>query len=379
MNPKELYQFICCDYCSKSKIKTLCKQGWKTYYCSRNCQKAHRKEFKDRQVLLHRKRHEDLQLDIPQAAEDARCGICAATEVLMVLPGCLHTYCYECVLQWQRRGTGCPQCDDEMDMGVEELVLDRSRRFLLIADHEGAAAARELRSAALFEAERVLGVNPRHPQALLYKAMAMQKSDSNKALEILQSILDRERGADGDFSCYKKLTHQVRFERDEEKKAQLSNEMEDLMEQMTESLREDALLRKAHLGQAKIYEATGKSKHAISMFQTSVLLGPLADGQDSRLYMEALIGLARLSWNRMDKDQVLDLLQKAIAEDRSFPGTHLFLAQIQHEQGDLDSAVATLSRGILFESEESEESESFLLQLQSEVEKDKENGRFIRW
>jgi len=129
------YKYIECDNCGKKNPQACCSRCKMRYYCNKSCQKKDWKQCHRVSCFDSAKGKEDrsfrYNIDFPTPDVDDTCAICSCdkSKRLVVLPGCLHVFCYGCAYEWQNENCQkCPKCKLVMEKPVNRIVEHLARR-----------------------------------------------------------------------------------------------------------------------------------------------------------------------------------------------------------------------------------------------------------
>jgi tetratricopeptide (TPR) repeat protein len=377
-----------CDAsCGKMNPQKRCSRCQFVYYCSAECQKRHWSQHKpDCKAAKTIKLSilgltEDVPVSFPESSSgiNTECCICLADEIdsPVVLENCRHAFCAACLIEWQRvvptlqdRRETCPICRSESS-NVEKSLLEKARMYASRANRKGATdeVKKRYREEALEEVEKVLRVDPPHLQAFFTKAEILRSlGDPGAAIETLNRMAELDDQRQEEAAHIESLLQRAATAETEGDEEDLLDEAESLQKKLGTRLKGgEARHFDLKLLQAEAYEDMQEWEDAIKIYRSSILE---ADGmligspvQNRKIFM----GLSRCFYETSVYEKSIAAASAAIEMNPHFPGVYKFKALSQRAKGELDEAVKTMTRAVLYETPWDDDNKAQALRLYDEL------------
>lgn len=371
-----------CDACGKAAPSVACERCATVYYCNASCRNKHKAEHSpDCHDIAAISQQQEAQVPTKEellsaAGEDAinsECGICLEEQMQqpVVTLDCKHAFCSTCLVAWQRQkhnftnpymnpnqANTCPVCKTETEGNVEDDLLLRARllasraHYLKSVDPD---AQRDLLAKALVILNQVLEVDVPHLQAYVAKAQVLNLlGEHRQVVDIIEEtlavnserlekvgILDemdrkiQEAMMRGDMAEANRIEQQAIAYAEQE--GQLG----------TRFGSEDAT--DLRLMQAEAYMELGEWETAKDIFMNKTpVLSNYGAGTPVQV-RRSVMGLAQCAFEMKVYDKAIAASNWAIDINRSFPGVYKYKALAEKATGDLDAAIATMNRAVLYE------------------------------
>lgn len=349
-------QCIECDAqgCTNRNPSSKCSKCHTVYYCSKSCQRKHWKEHKPdchpietMCASIARLDEEMPESTIPQTEEGTvECGICLQDPTfanLVVLPTCQHSFCYLCIQKWKIHQKNsqpdqllcCPLCraeipPDVMFIGVDDQQCKRASQMASRAERkvQGSVEQRAL-------CEEALNI----VNGLIERKELLHYLETKARILLVDG-----QHADEVVSLVEKM-HETNSEENENfRKVEFNSldYMTDDMRGMLPNIFDTRLILATAMEQKKkwsdaldIYKDLYRQifeQNATPPQQRQIVMGASPCFYEMGMYENSIeIGTAALEMNR------------------HFPGVHKYLALSMKASGDLDSAIDTMNRAVLYE------------------------------
>jgi tetratricopeptide (TPR) repeat protein len=386
-----------CDAsCGKSNPQKRCSRCQFVYYCSAECQKRHWSEHKPdckaaKTIKLSKMGlTEDVPVSFPESSVgiNTECCICLADEIdtPVVLENCRHAFCTACLIEWQRvvptshdrRETCCPICRSEAS-NVVESILEKARMYASRANRRGVTdeVKKRYREEALEEVEKVLIIDPPHLQAFFTKAEILRSlGDPGAAIETLNRMaeVDDERQAEAAHVEY--LLQRAEAAETESDEEALLDDAESLQKKLGNRLQGgEARLFDLNILQAEAYQDMKEWQEAIKIYLSILEVDGEVDGVlgSPVQYRKIFMGMSRCFYETSVYDKSIAAASAAIDMNPHFPGVYKFKALSQRAMGELDEAVKTMTRAVLYETPWDDDNRAVALKLYDELATEKLN------
>lgn len=327
---------------------------------------------------------------------NTECAICLESEMInpIVLEGCKHAFCSSCLLRWQEQKRHSP-----FDVDTREIQLNLN---CPLCRCETTNVADSLLTAASLAASRANrpGCSPDEQakyreQALLNVEQAMDRDEPHlHAYCIKIDILIALKDGKAALECIDELV-QVNQERWDKKRdltrmiaqadaaiARGDEDAEELMQSVVEKFEETGLPaeslsedKETHFGielqRAEAYQVLQDWEAAKNVYQG--MLQEMETPQDGTppQQRQVFMGLSRCAYELGVYDRAIYAAQAAMDMNRHFPGVHKYMALSQKELGDIDGAIATMNRAVLYETPWDEDNKARVLKLYNELKAEK--------
>jgi tetratricopeptide (TPR) repeat protein len=376
---------ISCDACDTPSPSVQCERCQMTFYCNDDCRKRHAVEHRpdchdmkehDKQREAQTPSKEELLSAAAVDAINSDCGICLEEQMEQpVTLDCRHAFCSTCLVAWQRhtrntppdeyqiydRGTRpthvCPTCRSDSDGTVETDLMLRaqalaSRAALLRHDPD---AERVLLLKSLDVLNMLLEVDLPHILAYTTKVKVLgmlgehqQVIDTineiviinNERLEKLQVLAGMERQIDQALA-------QSRMEEVERLQEDYVNYATENNCIATRIPQED--VAELWIKQAESYMELKEWDTATNIFLTKTPLTTAHDAMSPPRTRRCIMGRARCAYEMKKYENAIAASDWAIEMNRGFPGVYKYKALALKELGNLDAAIATMNRAVLYE------------------------------
>jgi len=320
---------------------------------------------------------------------NTECDICLKNEMTnpIVLEGCKHAFCSSCLLRWQERkkyspfepkdaqNHNCPLCRSETTNAVDSLltsaILSASRACRPGCTSEEQANFREQ---ALAKVEQAMDTETPHLHAYCIKIeILLAIKDGNAALQCIDELIkvneERWKG--------RRALHRMLAAADAAL-ARGADNAEELMQSVMDKVAESGIPAEAlsdskenefgiELQRAEAYQVLEDweaAKHVyLDILQS--MDGP-QDGTPPQ-QRQVFMGLSRCAYELGVYDRSIYAAEAALDMNRHFPGVHKYKALSEKAQGDLDAAITTMNRAVLYETPWDEGNKAEVLKLYNEL------------
>jgi tetratricopeptide (TPR) repeat protein len=351
------------------------------YYCSAKCQKIHWKEHESNCIdveVMHQKLM-DNGASVPSSSVssgpiDAPCGICHVENIEKpVVLECKHAFCFDCLNDWQQCEQGsfpsqhppgnvsCPCCRaNEQD--IESTWIDRATLFLARANRKNSTAEerQENFDAALAEIEKVLDEGNQFSMQALYIKMEIlfDLGDLQGAADICKLVLQldgEESRETEEIFQYLEQCDQAVAAGDTHELNRLNALLDDIQAanggkpfERLEGVQFEARIKLAEIQEAMEDWSAAKETY---MGLVHVIMKDDEPNKEVTPPLQRMIfmGLSRCYFELEEYGNCICGATDAIKMNRHFPEVHKYLALAQRATGDLDGAVITMTRAVLYE------------------------------
>jgi tetratricopeptide (TPR) repeat protein len=375
-----------CDAsCGKTNPQKRCSRCQFVYYCSAECQKRHWPEHKsDCKTAKNIKLAmmgltEDVPVSFPESLSgiNTECCICLADEIdtPVVLENCRHAFCVACLTEWQRvvpksedRRETCPICRSEAS-NVVNSMLEKAQMYASRANRCQATddVKKRYREEALEEVEKVLRIRPPHLQAFFTKAEILKSlGDPGMAIETLSQMAELDDQRQAEVAHIESL-----LQRAEDEQEELLDEAE-LIQKNSGSRLKGGKARHFDLKllQAEAYQDMKEWEEAMKIY-ISLLEATMSVDEDivgSPIQQRQIfMGLSRCFYEAGVYEKSISAASAAIEMNPHFPGVYKFKALSQRAMGELDEAVKTMTRAVLYETPWDDDNKAEALRLYDEL------------
>lgn len=283
-----------------------------------------------------------------------------------VLPSCKHTFCFDCLSEWQQRRTlaqlqagpdndasrQCPYCrSDAVDLC--EVVMSRAMSYMQKADQPGRTTDDKdiLHKEAMTCIEKLVGT--KNPDLRAYKAKAELMINLNKPKEAIQALVafenkneERRRAMRPIHELFEQMALAQQYG-DVYQIAEMQRVIEAMVEQNggvpegpidvdkaeLKALRAEALMLKGQWEQALNQLKEGK-RHAGQSFAA-----------DRKLFTL----LSQCHYKLGNHKKAVSAGQTAIGIDRHYAGVHRWTALALKDMGKIEEAIKVANEAVLYE------------------------------
>ena len=378
-----LREHIECDGCGKPNPPKTCSRCKLVHYCSANCQKSHWDAHKPDCQPIEAMRAKHLKSQLRCDAEPAEeadvkvdCSICLeeATRPVTVA-GCKHVFCYACLRRHQEftsvhlgMAAKCPLCRAELP-DVDIGILERAQLFgsKAVATSTSDEARVRYCEEAQAELQKILDSNPSNQRASLLRAELLQVQGKHReGIEAIDAVLQRAEEFEVSIANFRQMEVRIRDaveheaqggDVDEAQMGALEQEMQAMMESSSALKgRVSAIeLNSINSKKGEMLEALGEWTEAFNVYKATItkITSPKeGTAAQQRMLMNAC---SRCLYHKGDYDNAITLGCGAIDANRYYPGCHDYVARAQLAKGDVQAAIRTRSRAVLFETPWDEE------------------------
>lgn len=366
-----------CDTCKTANPSKWCSKCHTAFYCSQGCQRANWVEHKPYCIDIKTMRENCKQFSqgvavdgSHEATPEGPCAICLSDAIdnPVVLPACKHAFCFACLQRWQReplqseyspgraRGEAsrCPLCRIETE-SVEKAATNRAS---LYASRAGASSIGEeekrlAADKALKELAIVLENDPANPQALFTKVeIYLILCDGGLAADTCRFLLSAfedglSEGAEieRDLEDLEAATREGRHDEAEVMVERVQARMATAKRRPSKSVVWDVKLQ---LGAAQEMEEKWSEaletyrENAGTMFVDNTSATPVQ-------HRKVVMGMSRCYYALGQYEMAITVGQAAIEMNRHFPEVHRPVALAQKDSGDLEGAIVTMKRAMIYE------------------------------
>mmetsp|Transcript_21210 Transcript_21210/g.32172 ORF Transcript_21210/g.32172 Transcript_21210/m.32172 type:complete len:465 (+) Transcript_21210:23-1417(+) len=403
---------IFCDACDKPAPSIQCDRCQTVYYCSSTCRKSQVSEHGPdcHDVAAHiRTLHnetpskEELLSAASEDAVNSECGICLEEQMDQpVTLDCKHAFCSSCLVAWQRqkrnpenvhqfypessdRTHRCPLCRNETDGRVEVDLMLRSRllasraNLLKKGDPE---SARNLLEKALDILNKLLQVNSPHLQAYITKVEILESlGEYQRVVDTVDEVvaINNERVEKiKEISAIEARIEQAMMRHDGEEAERLQQEYvqfatNNQATMATRITQQDVVELWIQQAEGHIKLGNWDTAKDILITKTQFLVSP--DALSPSRTRRCVMGLARCAYETKRYDKAIAASEMAIEMNRSFPGVYLYKALSLKELGDMDAAIATMNRAVLYETPWDDDNRRKALEIYDKLLAEKEEQK----
>ena len=371
--------------CSVIAPSQRCSRCRTTFYCSLRCQKKHWKvEHKSycfpleemRDKLNSKQKDQALDLsellhgDAVSVTPDQECPICLSSPMQkpVTLRSCQHSFCTNCMIEWQkqslvlteqhlqnRTSPSCPLCRTESE-NVEESLFSRA---LLLGreantrdlDQEGRQA---LRREALSCLERVIASSKNYTlrASFTQAEILVSLGDGDGALKAIEDLLN-ENNRRMNHPIIKKIQQadacQARGDFDEAER--LQGEVVEMFSR--EGSPPDRLPKSSivsvYVLQSQAYQVLEDWENAVGSYVTALKHMDNVDALPPAETRKLFMGMAECSFKAGMYERAIATSDVALEMNRSFDQVHKYKALAYKEMGNIEDAIKTMNRAILYE------------------------------
>ncbi|CAM9889157.1 unnamed protein product, partial [Heterosigma akashiwo] len=367
------------EQCNNIAPEKRCSRCLTVYYCGVACQRSHWKAHKAlcinvnvmRQKLVGIAGEEDAEHNEMESVNtDVECGICLEDQARdpVVIPQCRHVFCFACLQQWKERSdfTGpsnrstCPYCRTEL-LDDREHKLKQAQLCVLRVEAakrkkgvnpEG--RIREYYDSALSDLDCLLRDNDEDLQTLFTKAEILIADGRNpeNAIEIAKKIMEinEERGDNAKTmtAALDEVQNAMRTGDEDEAERLMATIDEEGLSSSTVSRIKDQFAVPLLLAEA--YERAGQWTESKDAYKDMFARMSTPDTTSSPAQQrQILMGLCRSLYELGTYDGAIVAGSLALEINRHYPGAHKYVALAQKESGDLNAAIVTMNRAVLYE------------------------------
>ena len=389
LDTKTLHGFIECDACGKNNPPLRCSRCKLTFYCSATCQQTHWSEHKPdcRSVKYMRNLCEGLGgAIIPSkqqeggddgaelaAAVNSECGICLQEEMKdpVVLEKCHHAFCFLCLKEWQTYSkrnaqpsldsSSCPNCRQQITVNLVEECTEKAKLYAARGGEK--SLPQEERSKcydlALQQLDKILsgGKNDRDLASMSLKAQILTHRNPKEAVELYKVLLARDEESASNITKLNVLLDRVQIAMNAEDDDAAERHMDEV-EAFQQSLgfvsrigdpADPVRLVDVKLMLAEAHEASGQWQEALDVYIMLLNQFETPDMASPRQNRSVFSGISRCMYEMKEFEKAVQAGEAAWSMNRHFPGVHQLLARPQQAMGMIQLAVASMSRGVLYE------------------------------
>jgi hypothetical protein len=307
---------------------------------------------------------------VPAEAADANtdCSICLeqATRPVTVA-GCKHTFCFACLRHHQKfaplnlgKQAKCPLCRAELpdvDIGVLERAQLLGSRAL--ATNTSDEAKVRYCDEGLAEVQKILEASPSDERATILRAELLHIQGNHRSgIVALDSVLRRAQEVDGQRGNLSQMEAQIRAAMEHEANGDMDDAEMDALERQMDAMVASAPqngrippaeLVNINLKKGEMLEALGEWAEALGVYKA--VFATMAGPRDATAVQQRklLNACSRCLYYTGEYEGAIMMGEGAIDANRYFPGCHDYVARAQLAKGDLQAAIRTRSRAVLFE------------------------------
>lgn len=387
---------ITCDgpTCENRAPTKRCSRCRTEYYCSIKCQRARWDEHRPYCVPLEQMiqaSDDSVPLD-PSIFEkstvgsdqDHECPICYSQPMdqPVQLKSCRHSFCTRCLVEWQKKArfqsntvgaSPCPLCRQDAE-NIETTLLEQSHMLASEANMRKSldeAQRTELREKAIECTDKLLSAPNAHYQAYATKAEILIELGRGKdALDCLdEMIAENKRNMDHPMikMIQQKEEAEARGDYDE------SQRLEDACVQLYESegtipMRLN-LKQKFHLylSKSKAFQTMEDWENAARCYSSAMMTINEPDEVSPIEMRKAFMGMARCAYMVGEYERSIAASNMALEMNRHFDEVHKYKALSFRALGQLDEAIETMNRAVLYETPWKPENIKVALKLYHEL------------
>jgi tetratricopeptide (TPR) repeat protein len=328
------------------------------------------------------------------AAEGQECYICLSEPIVdpYVLPSCGHTFCFDCLSQWQGHMNNvflahgdvrdnsssklsCPACRVSSPNVEGTTTYDMPLLYAKRANKVGLTKTEinDFRNKALMELEKLQNTKHANTEAVALFTRA-------------EILLELERPAEAEQDFVKLLQiHRHGIETRDTVNRMLAKGREVLTQgrddeakeiaQKCEEFRNENKSRAFHpnqvfdiyLGLAISFEKREQWDAAMDIYDIIAKIMKRTDNDAARHIIQMLIGTSRCAYHVGNYESSIKAGNAAIEVDRSWPGVHKYVALSQEAMGDIEASRVTISRAVNYEAPWDEKHKKDVLAMLEEM------------
>ncbi|KAL7559166.1 hypothetical protein ACA910_010104 [Epithemia clementina (nom. ined.)] len=400
--------------CFKTGPSKRCSRCHTEFYCSVECQKKAWKNHKPYCIQIDDMRfrsaglmngvNDVLVLDdnhkvpnnnnttVVDASRNSQCPICFSDPIpnAIILKSCRHAFCLGCLVAWQkheaismlslkRAKTTCPICRSETGEDVEDSLVEKT--LLLTAqasrcDQNNEERRLRLLSEALSCTDQLLEADCPRIDVYLNKAQILVKLGRfAEAIQLVdETIEENERRINHPVVQLCQAADQAEaqgdmaeFERLQEEVVHAFDTLGPVPTRLQTSSYTDCYLIQADAYEAQENYAAAKEIYfqALQTIEDPAAVSPV-------LQRKIFMGLAKCAYELGVYEKSIAASDAALEMNRHFPGVHKYKALSLKKQGNLDKAIRTMKRAVLYETPWDEENKAEVRKLYISLCKERE-------
>ena len=369
------HECIECDAeCGKSNPEKRCSKCLTVYYCDTNCQRLHWNEHKPYCMDINEMRKGVVGISAAPTEQDVKCEICLKDKALnpVVISGCKHAFCFSCHDKWKgvsssnsKPGTctsSCPYCrtNSSANNDSREQKLNRAYLNATRASTNKCLDRRyEYCDYALYDINAILSDNENDMQALFKKVEILnidgRSPKAKEAIEVAKEIVSinetRMENSDRIDALYPQVQHAMAIGDEDEEERLLTIVGEEMAKEKARGTNIPWIADpfSVPLLLADTYIKAGEWSEAENVFKGILIKMESPDIGSPPQHRQVWMGLCRCSYELGNYEMAQNAGEAAVQMNRHFPGVHKYIALAQKESGDLDAAIATMNRAVLYE------------------------------
>jgi tetratricopeptide (TPR) repeat protein len=362
----------CDGGCGRRNASKRCSKCRTVYYCSVDCQRRNWAEHKPYCIPIEgmRQRVSGIGAVVPEESSAALavntdCGICLAEPMTkpVVLKECRHGFCVNCITTWQkhlkREGqteATCPLCRADAP-DVEEGLILRAMQAAERANKKGIDPEESQRylTLALEETDKLLAIE--NPSLQVYNTKAeieMKLGEARRAIETLEQVIQIDNQRLEQWAVVDEYMEQVEEARrigDEDEQERLLNIVEEFMKRDLGNRLSGGKARHVplYLMQADAHQQLEEWKEAVDIYKSLFQLLDESHVGTPAENRKLFTGLARCAYEMGNYDQAIAGFSAAIEMNPNFQGVYKYMALSYKAKGDLDKAIETMNKAVLYE------------------------------
>jgi len=366
-----------CDAgCGTACPEKRCSRCHTVYYCSPLCQRHHWKIHKPDCRYLNEMRGMFVGIEKKDSGDDTvvdtnvECGICLEDHISnpVVLPGCKHVFCFSCLQEWKRfvenspihvRKSTCPYCRAEMPSditGDKDRLFERAQLYAARASMKpkGSKERREYFDSALADINELLKDHEEDLQFLWSKTgiLLLDSSNPAAAVDVVNKMAEIDARGRENADLLNGMLAQVQAAMavgDEDEAERILIEVKAFKVEIG-SIKVIGNPLEVPVRIAEVYQAAGEWVEAKERY-TALFIKMEDDLHfgSPPLQRRVVMGMSHCIYELGKYEGAIELGSMAIEMNRHFPGVHKYVALSQKASGDLDAAIRTMTRAVLYE------------------------------
>ena len=359
------------EQCDKSAPAKRCSRCHTVYYCSADCQRLHWNVHKPYCIDINEMRKivvgitkGDEGYDVEDVDTNVECGICLEEKAMnpVVIPKCKHVFCFTCLETWKNVSSTnkctCPYCRNDI-VGDRELKMNRVHLNAARAKNKSLSSEQrnEYYDSALSDIDDMFRDDEEDLQALFTKAGILSDGrNPNAAIEVVKKIMDingtRVENSNRMDAILDQAQNAMAIGDEDEAERIMASAEEEMNSSNISTIhgRFDVPLLLA-----KVYEKAGEWNESEKTYKGILMEMHSPDIGSPIQHRKVWMGLCRCFYELGDYERAQAAGSAALEMNRHFPGAHKYIALAQKESGDLDAAIVTMNRAVLYETPWSEE------------------------
>eukprot|EP00536_Pseudo-nitzschia_multiseries_P006572 jgi/Psemu1/15609/gm1.15609_g len=330
------------------------------------------------------------------------CFICLSEPIEdpYTLPRCGHTFCFSCLQHWQSVAPKPPMFDPHGGTSQTktktktqtQTQTQTTRKTCPACRAEAPDLCREVHETALLYAARASRgdksreernkysewIEKKKVQTLFTKAEVLQELERpTEAFEALEEIEAVDRRGRDNYTKIKSLLDSLE-KAEQEYRTEAADRIVQQLEEMKANNANTSRLEHCgfdlYIKMAECLEAKKDYKEALDIYKSKIMAvmdysDPETMGtppQQRKMFM----GMSRCMYHIANYELAISLGEAAIEMNRHFPQVHKYVALSQKASGDLDGAIRTMGRAVVYETPWDEANQKVVLDMYEEMKRE---------